>query len=318
LARIVRWIWWTSVWAFTLGLVMLVILRGAGYEGRVTITAAEAAIGIMLLPAYGVLVLAVARRRQVLAVVAAIVAIAHVAWALPSLIPHHAPASGRHLRLMSFNVRYSNPRTDAVVREFNRVHADVVVSVELTRRLIDRLRSNRAFISRFPEYVLVPGAGGGIGVWSRYPLSEPDVVEVGGRASARVTVDVRGRKLRLWAIHTIAPVGGDRRSWLRALHTFRRQARAARRHGPPLILAGDFNATGGNPSFARLLRDADLRDSHVVVGRGWATTWPAGHRFPTFVRLDHILVPPGIGVRSVREGSAAGSDHRPIIADLRL
>jgi hypothetical protein len=34
------------------------------------------------------------------------------------------------------------------------------------------------------------------------------------------------------------------------------------------------------------------------------------------MRLDHVLVSPDIGVRSVTEGHGQGSDHRPIIAEL--
>jgi endonuclease/exonuclease/phosphatase family metal-dependent hydrolase len=36
------------------------------------------------------------------------------------------------------------------------------------------------------------------------------------------------------------------------------------------------------------------------------------------MRLDHVLVSPDIGVRSVKEGLGQGSDHRPIIAQLVL
>jgi endonuclease/exonuclease/phosphatase family metal-dependent hydrolase len=36
------------------------------------------------------------------------------------------------------------------------------------------------------------------------------------------------------------------------------------------------------------------------------------------MRLDHVLVSPGVETRSIREGRGEGSDHRPIIADLAL
>ena len=36
------------------------------------------------------------------------------------------------------------------------------------------------------------------------------------------------------------------------------------------------------------------------------------------MRLDHVLVSPDIGVRSVKEGHGQGSDHRPIVAELVL
>jgi endonuclease/exonuclease/phosphatase (EEP) superfamily protein YafD len=85
-----------------------------------------------------------------------------------------------------------------------------------------------------------------------------------------------------------------------------------------LVVAGDFNATRHHPSFRRLLSDG-MADAHEERGRGWAATWPRNRRpLPPLMRLDHVLVSPGVGVRSIREGLGQGSDHRPIIADLVL
>jgi endonuclease/exonuclease/phosphatase (EEP) superfamily protein YafD len=62
-----------------------------------------------------------------------------------------------------------------------------------------------------------------------------------------------------------------------------------------------------------------LADAHERRGRGWATTWPRDRwPLPPLMRLDHVLVSPDIGVRSVTEGHGQGSDHRPIIAELVL
>jgi endonuclease/exonuclease/phosphatase (EEP) superfamily protein YafD len=36
------------------------------------------------------------------------------------------------------------------------------------------------------------------------------------------------------------------------------------------------------------------------------------------MRLDHVLVSPGVDVQSIREGIGQGSDHRPVIAGLAL
>lgn len=38
----------------------------------------------------------------------------------------------------------------------------------------------------------------------------------------------------------------------------------------------------------------------------------------SFLRIDHILVSAGIGVRDVTVGAGDVSDHRPVIADLLL
>jgi endonuclease/exonuclease/phosphatase family metal-dependent hydrolase len=36
------------------------------------------------------------------------------------------------------------------------------------------------------------------------------------------------------------------------------------------------------------------------------------------MRLDHVLVSPGVAVQAIRDGVGQGSDHRPVIADLVL
>ena len=82
-----------------------------------------------------------------------------------------------------------------------------------------------------------------------------------------------------------------------------------------LVLRSDLS---GNPSFRQLLSER-LGDAHEQRGKGWATTWPRDRwPLPPLMRLDHVLISPDIGVRSVREGLGQGSDHRPIIAELVL
>ena len=60
-----------------------------------------------------------------------------------------------------------------------------------------------------------------------------------------------------------------------------------------------------------------LRDAFAAGGRGYGHTH--GHslkpRF-SFLRIDHILVSPSLGVRNCYVGSQYASQHRPVIADL--
>ena len=54
-----------------------------------------------------------------------------------------------------------------------------------------------------------------------------------------------------------------------------------------------------------------------VSGRRWRPTWQAGF-WPLALRIDHILVSPQLCVEAVEVGPSIGSDHRPVIARLRL
>jgi endonuclease/exonuclease/phosphatase (EEP) superfamily protein YafD len=86
----------------------------------------------------------------------------------------------------------------------------------------------------------------------------------------------------------------------------------------PLILAGDLNAPESSPVIAAL-RDSGLRDSFASAGLGYGNTY--GHALRTrfsFLRIDHIMVSPQIGVKDSIVGGADASAHRPVIADLWL
>jgi endonuclease/exonuclease/phosphatase family metal-dependent hydrolase len=91
--------------------------------------------------------------------------------------------------------------------------------------------------------------------------------------------------------------------------------RARRR---PLILAGDLNAPQSSIVMRALLATG-LRDAFSTAGKGYGYTW--GHSLLaglSFLRIDHILVSPEIGVVECFVGGAQASPHRPVIADLYL
>ena len=86
----------------------------------------------------------------------------------------------------------------------------------------------------------------------------------------------------------------------------------------PLILAGDLNAPEASPVIRTLLAQG-LRDAFSSAG--WGYGYSHGHalkpRF-SFLRIDHILVSPEIGVVDCVAGGREASEHRPVIADLVL
>ena len=62
-----------------------------------------------------------------------------------------------------------------------------------------------------------------------------------------------------------------------------------------------------------------LRDAFATAGRGWGHTY--GHRMRprfSFLRIDHVLVSDDVEVVRAFTGGKDASDHRPVIADLRL
>jgi endonuclease/exonuclease/phosphatase family metal-dependent hydrolase len=83
------------------------------------------------------------------------------------------------------------------------------------------------------------------------------------------------------------------------------------------VLAGDYNATQDHAAFRRVLRRGWV-DAARATGQALRPTWaPVRWRVPRLT-LDHVLVDPRIGVVSLQVVHVPGSDHRALVADLRL
>jgi endonuclease/exonuclease/phosphatase family metal-dependent hydrolase len=254
--------------------------------------------------------------RRALTVVSAATAGTLLVTALPGLgVPAGArPPAGElaTFRVFSANVYDANPDVGRIAEEIKAAAPDLLALQEINPDGAAALQRS-GVLARFPyRRTEIRDGASGIGLWSRFPLAEAAVHHVGGMPLIRATVVLGDRRLRFFTVHTVAPLGDDRPRWRAQLRLI---DEALRREGGPLVIAGDFNATRYHRSFRRLLSDR-LVDAHERRGRGWATTWPSGSWLPPLMRLDHVLVSPDIGVRSVREGRGHGSDHRPIIAEL--
>ncbi len=146
------------------------------------------------------------------------------------------------------------------------------------------------------------------------------------RPALACDLEIRGRRLKLATVHFAM---SDRRESLtnrnRSLGEY--LANSVRVRGiqcerilewlpdeGPVVVAGDFN-TPANSMFHRRMRRR-LTDSFGSAGLGFGYTFLA-RGLPVF-RIDYIWT--GNGVRPIRcwTSGAAPSDHRPVIAEVRL
>lgn len=95
-------------------------------------------------------------------------------------------------------------------------------------------------------------------------------------------------------------------------------AEALRKEKLPYVLGGDFNAP--EPSMAcRQIFLAHARNAFSEAGKGYGYTSGHALRFGmSFVRIDHIFVSKHWAVEECQPGDKSGSDHRPMIATLKL
>ncbi|MFE2276477.1 endonuclease/exonuclease/phosphatase family protein [Streptomyces sp. NPDC059454] len=242
------------------------------------------------------------------------------------------------LRVATYNIHagagedqvFDLDRTAAALRD---LHADVIGLQEVDvhwgarsdftdeARVLAGKLGMRVFFA--PIYDLDPAAGDGerrqfgVAVLSRHPVlaaenheitrlstQTPDPVPAPAPGFAEVVVEVRGARVHVYTTHL------DYRA-----DPSVREAQVADMLGVlaadrgPKILVGDFNAEATAPELAPLWER--LRDA-APDGGG---TYPA---VDPVKRIDLVTVSPDIRVSGARTVAAEASDHRPVVADLKV
>jgi endonuclease/exonuclease/phosphatase family metal-dependent hydrolase len=231
--------------------------------------------------------------------------------AVPGPDPSPAP-DGPELRVMTANVQYGWADPEEVVRLVRERRVDLLGVQELTpefhRALLD------AGVADLLPHMVIDARPGpdGTGLYSRHPVEAVDVEVEGRSAHPTGLVDVPGAPpVQVTVVHPVPPVGRDLGSWRRTLQTLPRPADDGRVH----LLVGDFNATVDQPTMRDLLADGYV-DAAAARGRGWVPTWSRG--LGPGLAIDHVLVDRATAVRGVSVHGLPGSDHRAVVAELRL
>jgi endonuclease/exonuclease/phosphatase (EEP) superfamily protein YafD len=147
-------------------------------------------------------------------------------------------------------------------------------------------------------------------LYSRYPLDDVKVVDVGGTPALQAFVTIRDARVHYLAIDTPAALGHDgaraRTSMFAALEPVLAGT-------PRAILAGDFKTTPWSPSFQHLRERLGME--RAGAGGGLHGTWPTNlGRFGA--PLDHVLYRGPFSVIQHAVGPRFGSDHRPLFTVL--
>jgi endonuclease/exonuclease/phosphatase (EEP) superfamily protein YafD len=214
--------------------------------------------------------------------------------------------------VLQANLGVGSARPADVVARVRADHVDVLATEELT--VAEQRRLVRAGLARLLPYRFtrpLPTGGGGIGVWSRYPL-------VGARdrggfwlgvITARVRLPVA--TVSLVAVHLTPPYPYPSTRWR---HEIARLRTLLPRSGAAVV-AGDFNATVDHTRYRALLRRG-YRDAAVEAGAGYLPTYPTDRWYGPVIGIDHVLVRGRVRARDVLTLDQPGSDHRALLARL--
>lgn len=306
-------------WLLAGAMTFVGIVRLARSETVPLLIGLQGVSGWLLVPAYPLAIIALVKRRRVLAPVAVILALGQAALSLHSLGWHgvqQAPVAAIPFSLVTANVLDENPQIPQLAAELAALDADVVLLQEVTPAVLERLRGGPLW-TRYRYRQLSPHEGfAGAAIFSRHPIVSGLEIPVAGNPMLEAEIRTPAGIVRVINVHTIAPL-----STVGAL-TWRRQFAAlegiARATSTPLILAGDFNATLDHAPLERLVASG-LRDAFVEAGLGIGATWPRWPGpIPPVMRLDHVMVSASVSVLSVVEQTSIGSDHRRLFVRLAL
>ena len=239
-------------------------------------------------------------------------------------VPTAAPADAPNLRIVSANVLFDHAEPTRFSDVISALAPDIIVTQEAKFKWPDVLRA----LPDFP-YLVGPEISKWNGnlVLSRYPLRArlvpdmpPSGYSLGGGYAVRVEADLpdRVQPLVIYAVHAPTPrtlVGWQARN--RYLDVLAERI-AAEPKGTEIVLAGDWNTPVWSPAYGRTLWLSGLQATE-------RSAWPpptrifaslAGVNFGT--PIDHVAVSRGIAIADLFVGPDFGSDHLPVVADLRL
>lgn len=271
------------------------------------------------------LVLAVLARRSVLMIVGVVLLTAtlaiQVSWYYVGYQARMGPTF-TEVRILSSNLRYGRADAAQFVGLASN-NADVITVAELTPEAVERFTA-AGLTAQFPHSLLRPRQiPGGIGIWSRYPLTPVTAPRHRGASmpAARVAIPGVTTKPLVAAVHIKSPVAGDENTvddWRQGMAGAKAQLdNFAREAGPgAVIIGGDYNSTPDMRQFRDLLTNG-YQDAVQQLGSGFAPTFKADHPLPPLITIDHVLTR-NAAATSIRTVKIKGTDHRALVATIRV
>ncbi len=238
-------------------------------------------------------------------------------------VPPRGPAAptGTELCVLAANLELGRRDPRALAEAIVAVDAEVLLLCEHSPATEEALLA-AGLEERWPHRADDPSTGFfGSLVASRHPIVGVERRSLGGRDGQVVDVDVTGTVVRMVPVHTQAPVfDRDLPVWRSTIAT---SAAVADEVDGPVVLGGDWNATGGHRAFRQALARHDLVDASAVLGHRWYPTWPVDSLAlrwspPPVLTLDHVVVRPDTEVLALERIDLPATDHRALRATLRF
>lgn len=242
--------------------------------------------------------------------------------------PVSAETNVGQLKVMTFNVHYSNRNTKNIADLIRTEKPDIIALQEVTEELAAPLLLELA--ADYPHNLNDNSWGFPLILLSRYPLvAQRRLPKV--QRSIQAAVEIPQGDVTIWNVHNFVTV--DHVGWESQKRTLNAIAQEIEADGKPVIVLGDFNTTDQSENYY-LITDS-LTDVHHAVGRGFGFTYPETdvldkipwapwyvqllHLAQPIFRIDYIFVSDHFVPQETHViPNGFGSDHRPVVATLRF
>ena len=227
---------------------------------------------------------------------------------------------------MTFNVLTSNKDTDALVHAIRAARPDILGMQELTNS--KRAALQTAFGNELPYHTFDrPTSFGNVGLMTRFPIeiARPIALPT-GQPALYARLSIHDQHVHVFVAHltpnhlfknpainleTAASVAFARRA--AEIAFLNEELRGLRE---PTLLLCDCNLTDTSQAHAEL--GAFLTDSFHEAGWGLRNTNTAGSLLFPLQRIDYVWHSAGLVATVAELGQPGGSDHLPVIVQLRL
>lgn len=261
----------------------------------------------LLAASLGVFALSLLARR--LQIIAAIPLLVSIALTLAPLWFTAASAKGEtpDFRIVAMNLWVNNQRLAETAAFLRASKADVVVLQEVLCEPSDPLFN--ALRAEYPHQFRATDRCFGQAILSKHPLVATGTQNYKHRQPIWMWAEIslRGQNIRVTSVHLSHPTQPfDQVANVNTLASYARNVRG------PHVMAGDFNLTPYSWLLNKLAYRSGMRRSGTYLA-----SWPGHRGFPAFL-IDHVFTSEDITRADFRVGPFAGSDHRPVVADLIL
>ncbi len=226
------------------------------------------------------------------------------------------------LRLLHSNLDRHNPTPDRAIQYLREQQVDLLLLQEITPAWLTRLESElpnyqllkaEAFDNTLGSAVLVAKQNSQVKIEQIQTIHLPANSD---RPLLEIIIQTGNRTVAILCFHVIRPRSTQTSNY--QITEFNAAADWSQRQlqqGREVVIIGDFNSTFWSQRLRQLERDSQLINSQR--GFGFQPTWSA--HFPPLMKIaiDHCFYSRGLRVGQRSIGPDIGSDHHPLLVELR-